>query len=84
MRAHPVALLGGATGRVGDPSGKSAERPVLDDATINANTEGIKTILEDVLRNSAEMAAEDGVVDVKAAVVMNNLEWFGEMGFLSF
>ena len=80
----PVALLGGATGRVGDPSGKSAERPVLDDATINANTEGIKTILEDVLRNSAEMAAEDGVTDVKAAVVMNNLEWFGEMGFLEF
>ena len=80
----PVALLGGATGRVGDPSGKSAERPVLDDATINANTEGIKKILEDVLRNSAEMAAEDGVTDAKAAVVMNNLEWFGEMGFLEF
>ena len=69
----PVALLGGATGRVGDPSGKSAERPVLDDATINANTEGIKKILEDVLRHSAEMAAEDGVTDAKAAVVMNNL-----------
>jgi len=80
----PVALLGGATGRVGDPSGKSAERPVLDDATINANTEGIQKILEDVLRNSAEMAAEDGVTDAKAAVVMNNLEWFGEMGFLEF
>ena len=80
----PVALLGGATGRVGDPSGKSAERPVLDDATINANTEGIKKILEDVLRNSAEMAAEDGVTDAKAAVVMNNLEWFGTMGFLEF
>ena len=80
----PVALLGGATGRVGDPSGKSAERPVLDDATINANTEGIKAILEDVLRNSAEMAAEDGVTDAKAAVVMNNLEWFGTMGFLEF
>jgi hypothetical protein len=80
----PVALLGGATGRVGDPSGKSAERPVLDDATINANTEGIKAILENVLRNSAEMAAEDGVTDAKAAVVMNNLEWFGTMGFLEF
>ncbi len=80
----PVALLGGATGRVGDPSGKSAERPVLDEATINANTEGIRAILEDVLRNSAEMASEDGVTDVKTAVVMNNLEWFGGMGFLEF
>ena len=80
----PVALLGGATGRVGDPSGKSAERPVLDEETINANTAGIQTILENVLRNSAEMASEDGVVDVKTAVVMNNLEWFGAMGFLEF
>ena len=82
----PVALLGGATGRVGDPSGKSAERPVLDDATINKNTDGIRTILEDVLRNSAEMAREDphGTEDIKTAVVRNNLEWFGSMGFLEF
>ena len=38
----PVALLGGATGRVGDPSGKSAERPVLDEDTINANTARVR------------------------------------------
>ena len=81
----PVALLGGATGR--SPAtlpAKAPERPVLDDATINANTDGIRTILEDVLRNSAEMAREDGTVDVKTAVVRNNLEWFGSMGFLEF
>ena len=80
----PVALLGGATGTSATLPGKSAERPVLDDATINANTDGIRTILEDVLRNSAEMAREDGTVDVKTAVVRNNLEWFGSMGFLEF
>ena len=56
----PVALLGGATGRVGDPSGKSAERPVLDDDTINANTAGIKAILERVLANGA---AEGEMID---------------------
>ena len=54
----PVALLGGATGRVGDPSGKSAERPVLDDDTINANTAGIKAILERVLANAANADAD--------------------------
>ena len=76
----PVALLGGATGRVGDPSGKSAERPVLDEATINANTAGIQKILEGVLANSAGMAG----ADVPTAKVMNNLDWFGSMGFLEF
>jgi len=76
----PVALLGGATGRVGDPSGKSAERPVLDEDTINANTAGIQKILEGVLANSAAMAG----ADVPAARVMNNLDWFGSMGFLEF
>ena len=76
----PVALLGGATGRVGDPSGKSAERPVLDDDTINKNTAGIKAILERVLANGAL----DAGADVPAAKVMNNLDWFGTMGFLEF
>ena len=56
---HALALLGGATGRVGDPSGKSAERPVLDEDTINANTAGIQKILEGVLANSAAMAGAD-------------------------
>src|SRR5690348_14683723 len=38
----PIALVGGATGMVGDPSGKSAERNLLDDATLNHNLQGIK------------------------------------------
>ena len=76
----PLALLGGATGRVGDPSGKSAERPVLDEDTINANTAGIQKILESVLANSAAMAG----ADVPTAKVLNNLDWFGSMGFLQF
>jgi hypothetical protein len=60
------------------PSGKSAERPVLDDATINANTAAIQKTLEGVLANSARMAAAGGA-DVPAAKVMNNLDWFGSM-----
>src|SRR6187551_2079129 len=38
----PIALVGGATGMVGDPSGKSTERNLLDEATLNHNLEGIK------------------------------------------
>ena len=79
----PIALLGGATGRVGDPSGKSAERPVLDEATIEKNTAGIEAILVRVLANSAK---EAGLEDTEnnRATVMNNLDWFGSMGFLEF
>ncbi len=45
----PVVILGGATGRIGDPSGKSVERPLLDDATIIHNTERIRRHFEAVL-----------------------------------
>jgi tyrosyl-tRNA synthetase len=83
----PIALVGGATGRVGDPSGKSSERPVLDDAALRTNTEGIKKILTNVLRNGEELAKEsNGSAGpaIPSAKVMNNLEWFGNMGFLDF
>lgn len=50
----PIALLGGATGRVGDPSGKSAERPVLSDEVIERNVADIGRILREILaRNVA-------------------------------
>src|SRR6201989_335554 len=42
----PIALVGGATGMVGDPSGKSEERNLLDEATLNHNLEGIKSQLK--------------------------------------
>lgn len=46
----PVALLGGATARVGDPSGKSMERPVMDDQTIARNLNGIHGVLSQILK----------------------------------
>ncbi|MFO0414648.1 MAG: tyrosine--tRNA ligase, partial [Bacteroidota bacterium] len=42
----PIALIGGATGMIGDPSGKSEERNLLDEATLQKNVEGIKMQLE--------------------------------------
>jgi tyrosyl-tRNA synthetase len=71
----PVALVGGATGMVGDPSGKSQERNLLDNETLNHNLACVKAQLEKFLdfdcgENSAEMA--------------NNYDWFKEMNFLDF
>lgn len=71
----PIALVGGATGMVGDPSGKSAERNLLDVETLNKNVEGIRRQLEQFLdfncgNNSAEL--------------VNNYDWFKHYSFLDF
>ncbi|WP_026236316.1 tyrosine--tRNA ligase [Pontibacter roseus] len=71
----PVALVGGATGMIGDPSGKSAERNLLDEETLNANQEGIRRQLEKFLDfNSGANSAE----------IVNNYDWFKEFSFLGF
>jgi tyrosyl-tRNA synthetase len=71
----PLALVGGATGMVGDPSGKSAERNLLDADTLNKNVEGIKKQLSQFLDfNCGENSAE----------LVNNYDWFKEFSFLDF
>ncbi len=71
----PYALVGGATGMVGDPSGKSAERQFLDEDILRENQNGIKVQLEKFLDfNSGANSAE----------MVNNYDWFKEMGFLQF
>ncbi|MFK7953029.1 MAG: tyrosine--tRNA ligase [Ekhidna sp.] len=71
---QPIALVGGATGMVGDPSGKSQERNLLDENTLNHNLAGVKKQLEQFL-------SFDGV---NAAEVVNNYDWFKEFNFLEF
>ena len=71
----PIALVGGATGMVGDPSGKAAERSFLSEEILRYNEACIKAQLEKFLdfdcgQNSAE--------------IVNNYDWFGKMGFLEF
>jgi tyrosyl-tRNA synthetase len=71
----PLALVGGATGMVGDPSGKSAERNLLTKEVLDHNLAGVKAQLEQFLdfdcgENSAEM--------------VNNYDWFKEFNFLDF
>jgi len=71
----PYALVGGATGMVGDPSGKSAERNLLDEDVLRTNQAGIRAQLERFL---------DFGDAPNAAVMVNNYDWFKEFGFLSF
>ncbi|MEY4383623.1 MAG: Tyrosine--tRNA ligase [Bacteroidota bacterium] len=71
----PIALVGGATGMIGDPSGKSAERDFLSEETLRENQIGIQAQLEKFLEfdcgsNSAE--------------VVNNYDWFKDFSFLGF
>ena len=70
----PFALVGGATGMVGDPSGKSQERNLLDADTLNHNVACVKSQLEKFLDFSGENAAE----------MVNNYDWFQNMSFLDF
>lgn len=72
----PYVLVGGATGMVGDPSGKSAERNLLDAATIEHNIAGQKKQLQKFLDFNSDAA--------NAAVMVNNYDWFKEFSFLDF
>ncbi|MBS1614726.1 MAG: tyrosine--tRNA ligase [Bacteroidetes bacterium] len=71
----PLALVGGATGMIGDPSGKSAERNLLDEATLRRNCAGIEKQLRKFL---------DFEPGATQAEVVNNYDWFKEFSFLGF
>ncbi|KAL8160874.1 hypothetical protein V2J09_012363 [Rumex salicifolius] len=70
-----VALIGGATGRVGDPSGKSSERPDLDLETLEKNMRGIGSILNGIL---GRFAGEGFFV------ILNNYDWWKDVSLLDF
>ncbi|MEX2380727.1 MAG: tyrosine--tRNA ligase, partial [Vicingaceae bacterium] len=72
----PIALVGGATGMVGDPSGKSEERNFLNEEVLNHNLECQKKQLEKFLDFSPERS--------NAAEIVNNYDWFKEFSFLKF
>lgn len=72
----PMALIGGATGMIGDPTGKSAERNLLDEATLQKNIAGIKTQLSKFLSFDTDKP--------NAAVLVNNYDWFKSISFIDF
>ena len=71
---RPLALVGGATGMVGDPSGRSDERVLLDAATLEANTAGIRAQLESLFDFSGDSAAR----------LVNNYDWTRGVSLLDF
>lgn len=73
---RPIALIGGATGMIGDPSGKSKERNLLDEETLRHNQACIKKQLEKFLDFDSD--AEN------AAVLVNNYDWMKDYSFLDF
>ena len=72
---RPIALMGGATGRVGDPTGKTEERQLLDDSILQKNIEGIKNQLSKFIQFG------EGPKD---ALLVNNYDWFKDWTFLDF
>ncbi|MEX2486526.1 MAG: tyrosine--tRNA ligase [Nitriliruptoraceae bacterium] len=69
---RPIAIAGGATGRIGDPSGRDSERTLLDDATIAAHLAGIRAQLARVL----DLDSADG------GMLLDNAEWWNALGFI--
>ena len=72
----PIALVGGATGMIGDPSGKSEERNLLDEASLRKNQEAIKKQLSKFLDFQSD--------NPNKALMVNNYDWMKEYSFLAF
>ncbi|MCL6525110.1 MAG: tyrosine--tRNA ligase [Thermoflavifilum sp.] len=70
---HPIAVVGGGTGKIGDPSGKSTERTLLDETTLQHNLLSIKQQIAQLLGQSGQ-----------PYTIVNNDEWFGQMKFIEF
>ena len=71
----PIAIVGGGTGLIGDPSGKTNERPILDARQVEENLIGIRSQLEPFLDFSAKK---------NPARIVNNLDWLGELRLVDF
>lgn len=71
----PIAIVGGGTGLIGDPSGKTDERPILDTQQVEENLAGIRSQLEPFLDFSGTK---------NPARIVNNLDWLGELSLVEF
>ena len=72
----PIALVGGATGMIGDPSGKSDERNLLDEVALEKNVAGIKAVLSRFLDFNSTAP--------NAPILVNNYDWMKEFSFIAF
>lgn len=73
---RPIALVGGATGMIGDPSGKSDERNLLDEETLAKNVAGIRSVLSRFLDFDSK--------EENAPILVNNYDWMKDFSFIDF
>lgn len=73
---RPIALVGGATGMIGDPSGKSDERNLLDEKALAKNVAGIRAVLSKFLDFDSK--------DENAPIIVNNYDWMKDFSFIEF
>jgi tyrosyl-tRNA synthetase len=73
---RPIALVGGATGMIGDPSGKSDERNLLNEEQLAKNVDGIKSVLSRFL--------DFGSAEANAPIMVNNYDWMKDFSFIDF
>ncbi len=73
---QPITLMGGGTTKVGDPSFRADERPLLDDAAINENIAGIKKVFSAYIDYDSEAPNK--------ALMLNNAEWLDDLNYLEF
>jgi len=79
----PIVLIGGATSKVGDPTGKDESRKLLTDEVILQNTQGISKVFEQFL--TFEGKGEDGAVSAPSdAIMVNNDDWLSSLKYLEF
>ncbi len=86
---QPVVLMGGGTGLIGDPSGKSAERQLLTEERVRANVESQRSIFGRIFQNAAKLDGREaaalesrGPTTSFTPPIVNNIDWLGKLGFL--
>lgn len=87
IRGHQtIALVGGATGSIGDPSGKKSERVPLSKETIEINVQGIEKQIHRFFKNGADYALQRGynASNYLTPLVLNNYAWFSGMTAIEF
>ncbi len=81
---RPLALVGGATGLIGDPSGKDEERELLSDEQLEQNAEGIKGQLNSILSQAIRQSRETGATASGEFKMVNNADWLRGVTYLEF
>ncbi|KAI5698283.1 hypothetical protein M8J75_004569 [Diaphorina citri] len=79
-----IALIGGATAQVGDPSGKTKDRDKQDLATVQTNTKGIEKNIKTIFRNHEQYFWKDRKDSLKPPLVVNNMSWYNSINVIDF